>query len=217
MIVNIKSLDDVLRATIVAEFDQRSINDEVPAFHDRAPTAENVLGYIVERLSQPDALPAGCRLAAVRLEEMPTLWAEWRVDGQNKSVTLTRTYEFAASHRLHAPGLSAEENVELFGKCNNPAGHGHNYVLEVTVSGEPSAERGMIVDRDALDAAVDREVVNRYDHKNLSEDIPEFQGRPTTTEVVTEEIFRRLAGTVPARLAKVKLWETARNAFEVGA
>jgi 6-pyruvoyltetrahydropterin/6-carboxytetrahydropterin synthase len=214
MVVNIKRIDDILKGGLVAEFDNRSLNDEVAWFHERPTTLENLLGYIRQRLTEPGILPAEVRLVRLRLEEMPTLWAEW---DEGKGMTLTRTYEFAASHRLHVPDLTREENLELFGKCNNPAGHGHNYVLEVTISGEPDPKTGMMVDLGDLDAAVNREVVDRYDHKNLNEDLPEFEGRATTSEIVAQEIFDRLQGKVPGRLARVRLWETARNAFDVEA
>lgn len=207
MVVNIKRIDDLLKGGIVREFDGRSINDEIPWFRSHASTLENLMAYIGGRLE----FPPEARLVGLRLEEMPRLWGEWEVSGM---VSLTRTYEFAASHRLHAPGLSPEENLELFGKCNNPAGHGHNYVLEVTVSGEPDTDTGMLIDLGAMDEAVEREVVGRYDHKNLNEDIPEFRGKPTTSEVVALEIANRLRPALP-QLHRVRLWETARNAFEV--
>lgn len=131
--------------------------------------------------------------------------------------TLTRIYEFAAAHRLDAPSLSPAENIALFGKCNNPAGHGHNYLLEVTVQGVPDPQTGMLVDIEALDRTVHELVVDRYDHKNLNSDIPEFTNMNTTSEIVTQTIFSRLAGQVPAKLHRVRLHETARNIFEVNA
>lgn len=214
MVINIKRIDDVLKGGLVREFDQKSLNDEVPWFAERAASLENLLAYIVGRLQEPGALPGEASLVHVRLEEMPTLWAEWEASGL---ITLTRTYEFAASHRLHAPALSAEENLALFGKCNNPAGHGHNYVLEVTVTGAIDPRTGMLADITQLDEMVEREVVGRYDHKNLNEDIPEFQGLPTTSEIVAQMIFHRLRAASEVGIVRVRLWETARNAFEVTA
>lgn len=213
MVVNIKRVDDVLQRDIVAAFDQKSLNDEVPEFAERAPTVENILLTIWSRLSH---LPPEAKLVGLRLEETLRLYGEWN-PSQPMNTTLTRVYEFAAAHRLHAPALSPEENLRLFGKCNNPAGHGHNYVLEVTVAGAPNSQTGMICDISALDEVVEREVVDRYDHKNLNEDIAEFQGRPTTSEVVVQEIFIRLEGKLPAKLSRVRLFETARNVFEVSA
>src|SRR5882672_3395652 len=126
-------------------------------------------------------------------------------------VLLTRKIEFAASHIYHNPNFSAEENRRIFGKCNNPAGHGHNYTLEVTVEGEPDPRTGMMVDLGLLDQTVEELVVDRYDHKHLNEDIPEFKDRTPTSEVIAEEIFRRLDGKLPAQLYRVRLHETARN------
>lgn len=153
----------------------------------------------------------------MRLEETPVLAGEWTMTDAGEKLTLSRTYEFAAAHRLHDPALTEQENLDLFGKCNNPAGHGHNYLVEVTVSGAPDAESGMMLDLEALDAVVDREVVERYDHRNLNVDLPEFQGVNPTSEVVALEIFRRLDGQVPGKLERVRLHETARSVFEVTA
>lgn len=218
MVVNIKDLDAVLQERVVARFDQKSINDEVPGFDRQAPSLENVLRYLASELADlPDVL-GGTRFVSLRLEETPDLYAELDLTpDQGTTMTLTRVYEFAASHRLHSPELSTEENLRLYGKCNNPNGHGHNYVLEVTVGGTPCPESGMLVDMEALDQIVEREIVERYDHRNLNEDLPEFGSRITTSEVVAQEIFRRLAPTLPARLARIRLFETARNVFEVTA
>jgi 6-pyruvoyltetrahydropterin/6-carboxytetrahydropterin synthase len=213
MVINIKTIDDILRRTIVSQFDGRSINDEVPHFRTAAASLENLILYIKEQLS---VLPPEAKLVGLRLEEMPTLWAATEYES-NWTMTLTRTYEFAASHRLFSPVLSELENVELFGKCSNPAGHGHNYILEVTIEGDPDARTGMVVDLDQLDREVNERVVDRYDHKNLNEDLPEFRGRMTTSEIVVQEIWKALDGNLPAKLFRIRLHETARNIFEVTA
>lgn len=210
MIVNIKDVDAVLKSQLLPQFVNRSLNDEVPYFSTKAPTVENILGYIWSEI-QRIGLPVEARLTGIKLEETPTLYGEY--DGMK--TTLTRIYEFAASHRLHAPALSEAENLKLFGKCNNPNGHGHNYVLEVTVGGTPDEATGMVCSIDALDSIVNEQVVERYDHRNLNEDIPEFSGRATTSELVSMEIFARLKDSVPAQLERVRLYETARNMFEV--
>ncbi|MCE9558362.1 MAG: 6-carboxytetrahydropterin synthase [Armatimonadetes bacterium] len=211
MVINIKTIDDILQERIVSRFDQKSINDEIEAFANVAPSLENLLQYFAYNLSD---LPKEVQLTGLRLEEMPRLWGEWHARDP-QMIQLTRTYEFAASHRLDAPGLSHEKNIELFGKCNNANGHGHNYVLEVTVAGVPDTNSGMVVDLGQLDQVVHAEIVDRYDHKNLNLDLPEFEGKNTTSELVALAIFDRLAPKTPARLARVRLWETARNMFEV--
>lgn len=212
MIVNIKRIDDVLKELILAPCDGKSLNDEVPYFHDRAPTVENILRFVQETLTR-EPLPGEVDLVALKLEETPLLYGEL-IDN---IMTLTRVYEFAASHRLHAPTLSDQENEDLFGKCNNPAGHGHNYVLEVSVEGTPDEQTGMLTDIGALDDKVNELVVDRYDHKNFNADIPEFENRPTTSEYVALEIFNRLNNRLPAKLHRIRLFETARNIFEVTA
>lgn len=212
MVVNIKDIDEVLQRQIVSRFHQKSINDEVPFFADTPTTLENLLRYIWSELR---TLPGEVRLVHLRLEEMPTLWAELSLVEDIPMTTVTRTYEFAASHRLHSPALPPEQNLDLYGKCNNPAGHGHNYILEVTVRGEPDERTGMLCDLGELDRTVEQEVVDRYDHRNLNEDLPEFRGKVTTSEVVAQEIWNRLFDRVPAKLHRVRLHETARNIFEV--
>lgn len=214
MVVNIKDIDAVLQEEVVSRLDQKSLNDEIPEFADRAPSLENLLVTLRGRLG---GLPPEVRLEHLTLYETPRLWATLSQSENAWTMTLTRSYEFAASHRLHNPALSDVENVELYGKCNNAAGHGHNYVLEVTVAGEPDPRSGMLVDLEALDRVVVERVVDRYDHRNLSEDLPEFRGKIATSEVVAQQIWAELEGNLPARLAKVRLQETARNVFEISA
>jgi 6-pyruvoyltetrahydropterin/6-carboxytetrahydropterin synthase len=210
MVVNIKWIDDVLKERVVAKFDQKSINDEIAGFEEVSPSLENMLRWFAVELRE---LPGGVELTHLRLEETPLLYGEWQME--NDMITLTRVYEFAASHRLDVPELGGEENLRLFGKCNNLHGHGHNYVLEVTVSGDIDPVSGMMVDLGLLDEVCHREVVDRYDHRNLDLDIAEFAGRNTTSEIVALEIFDRLKNHVPGQLERVRLFETARNAFEV--
>jgi len=135
---------------------------------------------------------------------------------------LTKRYPFAASHRLHIDALSGEENARLFGKCNNPFGHGHNYVVEVALEGEPDAESGMLLDRPRLDSFVQETVLSKLDHANLNTDVPEMGSVVPTTENLALLILRWLneawggefAGA-PFRLSRVRIEETGRNSFEV--
>src|SRR5215470_2192360 len=107
-------------------------------------------------------------------------------------VYLTRRYRFAAAHRLHSDALSAEENRRIYGKCNNPYGHGHNYVLEVTVAGEIDPATGMVYDLAALDHTVQREVIERFDHVHLNLDVENLRDRVPTTENLCIEIYNLL-------------------------
>ncbi len=120
----------------------------------------------------------------------------------------------SASHRLHADALSAEENRAAYGKCNNPHGHGHNYVVEVLVSGDADAQTGMVVDLVLLDTAVRTKALERFDHANLNLD-PLFANRVPTTENLCKAVFDLLEDSVaPARLAQVRVEETENNFFE---
>ena len=141
---------------------------------------------------------------------------------------VTRRYGFAASHRLHSSELSEDDNRRLYGKCNNPYGHGHNYVVEVSVRGPLDGATGRAVDIGILDELVRREVVLPFDHRNLNREVAAFAGGGPvlvpTSENLGLEICRRLKrnwkqvfpGEWP-KLEKIRIGETARNIFEVGA
>lgn len=136
-------------------------------------------------------------------------------------VYLTRRYRFSASHRLHNDALTAEENSRLYGKCDNAFGHGHNYMLEVTVAGEVDAATGMVLDLAILDGAVQREVIDRFDLSNLNLDSDRFRTLVPTTENVCIEIHSLLREKLSggsrwptARLDRIRLEETNSNAFE---
>jgi 6-pyruvoyltetrahydropterin/6-carboxytetrahydropterin synthase len=127
---------------------------------------------------------------------------------------LNRRYVFSASHRLHASALSEEQNQATYGKCNNPHGHGHNYTLEVSVSGPVSAETGMACDLVVLDEAVRGSVLDRFDHQNLNT-LVEFAELVPTTENLAEVIYNILKQRFrAAHLEKVRIEETLMNSFE---
>ena len=135
-------------------------------------------------------------------------------------IALTRCYRFPAAHVLASPDFSAEENDRIYGKCANPAGHGHDYGLEVTVTGALDPRSGCIADRDALDALVRERVLARFGHRLLNDD-PEFTGpgRVPTAENIAAVIHDALApgiAALGARLLRVRLQETRRNAFVYG-
>jgi len=127
---------------------------------------------------------------------------------------LTRAYGFSASHRLHSDAMSAEENVATYGKCNNPYGHGHNYRLEVTVSGPVDESTGMVCNLFELDGFVHAQIVERFDLENLNL-LPEFAQAVPTTENLSTHIHNILQrGFTRAHLEKVRLEETMMNSFE---
>lgn len=134
-------------------------------------------------------------------------------------VSVTRRYRFSASHRLHANSLSDEKNQELYGKCNNPYGHGHDYVLDVTYSGEVDRETGLVAVTDEIDGLIEAKIVRRFAGKNINLDIPEFSGRVPTTENVAIAIADILVESWPsnirASLTRVHVQETDRNGFEI--
>ncbi|MFI5058106.1 MAG: 6-carboxytetrahydropterin synthase [Candidatus Acidiferrales bacterium] len=129
-------------------------------------------------------------------------------------IELGRRYRFAASHRLHSPQFSEEENCRVYGKCSNPFGHGHNYVLEVSLSGEVDSDTGMIANLADLDSFVEHQVIEPFDHRYLNEEVAAFREKVPTTENLCIEIFRRLQSFPKAKLERVRIQETANNSFE---
>jgi 6-pyruvoyltetrahydropterin/6-carboxytetrahydropterin synthase len=130
-------------------------------------------------------------------------------------VTVTRRLKFNAAHRVHNPALSDEENVALFGKCNNPNWHGHNYTLDVSVEGEIDGTTGYVIDLSVLKAVVEREVVSLVDHHNLNLDVPFMQGIIPTAENIVVAFWRMLEPHVkPGTLKRLTLWETDNNYVE---
>jgi 6-pyruvoyltetrahydropterin/6-carboxytetrahydropterin synthase len=127
---------------------------------------------------------------------------------------LGRRYHFAASHRLHTARLSEEENNRVFGKCNNPYGHGHNYTLEVRFSGAVDAATGMVANLSDLDAFVSEHVIEPFDHRSLQDEVPAFRKAVPTTENLCIEIFQRLKAFPQAKLESVRVVETSNNSFE---
>jgi 6-pyruvoyltetrahydropterin/6-carboxytetrahydropterin synthase len=136
-------------------------------------------------------------------------------------VYLTRRYRFSAGHRLHNEAFGDEENRRVYGKCNNPNGHGHNYLLEVTVAGEIEPATGMVFDLGALDGIVAEHVLEKFDHKNLNLDMDNFRVHVPTTENLCLEIYKLLRTPLESagrkagvHLDRVRLEETSLNFFE---
>ncbi len=123
-------------------------------------------------------------------------------------IYLTRKIEFSAAHYYNNPAWSAAENARIFGKDANPSGHGHNYVLEVTVAGEPDPVTGMVLDLKELKEILQREVMERMDHRNLNHEVPELAGKIPTTENVAAVIWRLLQPKITkGKLHRVRLYE----------
>src|SRR4051812_33561135 len=125
-------------------------------------------------------------------------------------VYLTRKAEFSASHLYHNPEMSPEENRRVFGKCNNPQGHGHNYTLEVTVKGEVDAKSGFVMDLKELKDIMNREVVDAMDHRHLNYEVPEFASAIPTTENLAIAAWKRLQSHIKvAKLHRVRVYESS--------
>jgi 6-pyruvoyltetrahydropterin/6-carboxytetrahydropterin synthase len=209
MVVNLADVKRTLRAEVTGPLAGRVLDgrDGRPD----CPTPELLVRYVWAKLR---GRIAGARLARLRLAGRPSPIVEWTGEGD---MDVTRIYEFSASHRLHSPALSDRENARVFGKCNNPEGHGHNYVLEVTMRGHPG-DTGEVLPAERLDRAVADAVIDRWDHRNLNVDVPEFAGVNPTAEEIVRIAWRRIAEALgadgTARLHRVTLRETPRNHVE---
>jgi 6-pyruvoyltetrahydropterin/6-carboxytetrahydropterin synthase len=139
------------------------------------------------------------------------------------TVHLSRRYTFCASHRLHSPALTDAQNKEIYGKCNNPNGHGHNYEVELTLRGHVDPVTGRVVDLGKLDLLAEEQIMIPFRHRNLNEEVPAFRTEVPTTENLATEVVLRLRAAWPMMfssegpsLEKVRIWETERNICELG-
>jgi 6-pyruvoyltetrahydropterin/6-carboxytetrahydropterin synthase len=170
-------------------------------------------------LMEPLWSATSARLQGFALEELElrtTPFLRYAVTGgEPHMVSMTQSFEFAAAHRLYVPELSEEENRRVFGKCMNANGHGHNYVVEVTIAGSPEADTGTLTDLPAFEAAVKERVIDRFDHKHLNADCPEFARLNPTVENITRVIWDLLEDAIGRdRLRAVRVWETPKTYAE---
>ena len=207
MVMNMTELKAIVNQ-VLEEFDHKHLNEDTPYFKTQLPTTENLVRVLWRLIAA--RLPAEARLARLRLYEMADLWAEY--DGADET-TFARAYTFSAAHRLHAPALSDEENRAIYGKCNNPNGHGHNYTVEVSVGGPVDPETGMVIDLTALDRTV-RELLDQLDFRHLDREVAAFADQPSTAENIVVYLWNELAPRLEGRLRHLKLWETRKNVFE---
>lgn len=130
-------------------------------------------------------------------------------------ITLTRKYSFSAAHRLHAQALTERENKQVFDKCNNYYGHGHDYQVEVSVQGKPDRETGMIISLPELDSAV-TEFLSTLEHKHLDHEVAYFKTKTSTGENIIQYIWNELGKRIPdSKLFHIRLWETNNNYFDI--
>lgn len=215
MVLNLSEVKHAIRREVTAQLDFRLLNDAWPEFdlgrpEGMLPTTEGLCLAIWRRLSPH--LP----LTALRLHEQPDLWADVLDDSMEAFLSI-RTH-FAAAHRLARPELSFEENTAIYGKCARPHGHGHNYLVEVTVRGRIDPRSGMVCDLSALQQLVADLVVEPFDHTFLNKDVAHFETTVPTAENIALHIADILQGPIAAAgasLHKVRLQESPNNAAEV--
>lgn len=133
----------------------------------------------------------------------------------NKRVSVYRKEHFNAAHRLHNPTWNETKNDEVFGKCNNPNFHGHNYEIDVKITGEPAADTGFVIDLKVLSNIIKEDILEKFDHKNLNLDLPEFANLNPTAENIVVVIYDILRKKIDSKLdVQVRLYETPRNFVE---
>lgn len=209
MVINVVDLKRIV-GEVLEGFDHKHLNEDTPYFQERQPTTENIV-QVLWSLIAP-RLPEGVRLHRLRLYETPAIFADFY---GGATANFSRSYSFSAAHRLDSPALSSDENVALYGKCNNPKGHGHDYRFEVTVEGPVDPASGMVINLVDLDAAV-QPLLDELDHTHLDRQHAFFAAHPSTAEHVVVYLWQRLAAVLGARLRWIRLWETPNNMFEFG-
>ena len=215
MVLNLSDVKHAIREQVTAQLDFRSLNEAWPEFdlsrpEGILPTTEALVLAIWKRLAPH--LP----LMGLRLYETDKLWAD--VLGDSMEAFLTIRTHFAAAHRLARPELSFEENTAIYGKCARPHGHGHSYLLDITVRGAIDPRTGMVCDLSALQSAVDELVVEPFDHTFLNKDVEHFSSTVPTAENIALHIADLLQAPVAAlgaSLHKIRLQESPNNAAEV--
>jgi 6-pyruvoyltetrahydropterin/6-carboxytetrahydropterin synthase len=206
MIMNMTELKAIV-GRVLEQFDHKHLNEDTPYFKELIPTTENIV-RVLWRLIVP-GLPTGVALVKLRLYELSDLWAEY--DGADEA-SFSRSYVFSAAHRLHAPGLSDAENQAIYGKCNNPNGHGHNYTVEVSLRGPVDPDTGMAIDLVAMDRTV-AGVLGQLEHRHLDHEVAAFSHMTSTGENIVVYLWRELAPRFEGRPLQIRLWETGKNVF----
>jgi 6-pyruvoyltetrahydropterin/6-carboxytetrahydropterin synthase len=185
------------------ELDHRYLNDEVTGMKGCPMTTESLAEYIYERVNA--LLPLHC----IRLHERDDFFAEvWN----DESFFLGMRKPFAAAHRLHTSALSKDENVALYGKCNNPLGHGHFYVTEATIGGDYDKRSGMLYDFVAFERGVG-EALEPWRDRHVDLQSEDFHGKPSTGENIVRTLWPKIDKRIGQKLVRLRLWETANNRF----
>lgn len=207
--INIKRIDEAVREHVLPDLESWVAAPE--------GAAGVPMGELMRQIFVSLHEPLRGAVSAVTLVLTPTYNLTIRSIDDMDRVILRQRYEFSAAHRLHVPGKSDEENRKLFGKCNNPAGHGHNYGVEVAVSC-PLDPQGAILSPEELDAVVNKRVIDRLDHKHLNVDVPEFRELNPSVENIAKVVWDFLAPHLGeagpaegARLHELSVWETEKT------
>ncbi len=200
---DIKTLDDLVRSQVLPILDDLATSSAIPR------SIALVLFKIARNLDAH--APLGTTWEEIEIFATP--YARFAIRKElPPMVRYTEQFEFSASHRLHCAELSEDENRKTFGKCNNPSGHGHNYVVEVTIDGTPDPKTGMLLPPGRLQEVVNENVIKRFDHKHLNADTEEFQNLNPSVENIASIAWHRLKGKLdPARLVRVRIYETAKT------
>ena len=215
MVLNLSEVKKAIKNEITSQLDFRFLNESWPEFdlsksEGCLPTTESLVRVMWKRLNSH--LP----LKSLRLYENPKLWADYQ--GNSMDAFLTVQTHFSAAHRLAREDLPQKENEKIFGKCARPNGHGHNYIIDITVQGKIHPRTGMLCDLSALNSLIDDLVVEAFDHTLLNKDIPYFANCVPTAENIALHISDKLTNPIKAigaSLYKIKLQESPNNAAEV--
>lgn len=210
MVQNLSNVKKVIKQEVTNQLNYGYLNHIWTEFEQTLPTTENIARVIWHRLAPH--LP----LTNIKLYEHPELWTDYQ--GNLMEATLTIKTHFSAAHRLALSTLSYEDNVEIYGKCARPNGHGHNYHLEVSVTGNIDSRTGMLVDLGELQKVVDDYVVEPFDHTFLNKDIPYFAQTVPTAENIALHIANLLSNPIAelgVKLYKIKLTESPNNSCEI--
>jgi 6-pyruvoyltetrahydropterin/6-carboxytetrahydropterin synthase len=194
---------DACLHSLRAELDHRDLNEDVAGLKDRPMTTESLAEYIYERVNA--LLP----LHRIRLHERDDFFAEYWND---ESAFLGLQIPFHAAHRLHAAGLSGAENVELYGKCNNPLGHGHRYLTETTMGGTYDERSGTVGDFVEFKNAIE-EALEPWQNRHLDLETTDFRDSPSTGENIVRALWPKIDNLLQQRVARLCLWETPNNRF----
>ncbi len=194
----------------IKQIDQAVRDAALPLIAEAAMADAPQLGPLLKRVARALGAALSVEVARVGLQLAPTVWIALETFAMD-TVLIAQQYDFSAAHRLHVPSLSEQENRAVFGKCNNPSGHGHNYRLQVTIAA-PVGQTPFDIGR--LDKLVNEQIIERYDHKHLNTDTEDFADLNPSAENIARTIYHRLAeevGQIDAALREVKVWETEKT------